>query len=149
METDQIAVFIPIVAIIMGIGIGMLSLYLNYRKKRDIYELHHKERMAAIEKGMEVPPLPTEFFRDGKDFGKDFGRRSPEGLLRRGLVLVLVGAAIAFALYMSNNGGHDAWVWGLVPAAVGIANLIAYAVGSKGGSGSSSGGGTPPDAPRG
>jgi hypothetical protein len=123
METDQIAVFIPIVAIIMGIGIGMLSLYLNYRKKRDIYELHHKERMAAIEKGMELPPLPMEFFRDGRDLGK----RSPEGRLRSGLVMLLVGGAIAFALYNSHNGSHDSWVWGLVPAAVGVANLIVWA----------------------
>jgi hypothetical protein len=124
METDQIAVFIPIVAIVMGIGIGMLSLYLNYRKKRDIYELHHKERMAAIEKGMELPPLPMEFFRDPKDSG----RRSPEGRLRSGLVLTLVGAAISFALYNSSNGSHDSWVWGLIPAAVGVANLIVWAV---------------------
>ena len=123
MDTEQIAVFIPIVAIVMGIGIGMLSLYLNYRKKRDIYELHHKERMAAIEKGMKLPPLPVEFFRDWKDSGK----RSPEGRLRSGLVLLLVGGAISFALYHSSNGSHDSWVWGLVPAAVGAANLIVWA----------------------
>jgi hypothetical protein len=138
METDQIAVFIPIVAIVMGIGIAMLSVYLDYRKKRDIYELHHKERMAAIEKGMELPPLPMEFFRDGKNSFK----RTPEGRLRSGLVLLLVGAAISFALY---NTSHDAWVWGLVPAAVGIANLISYALMRK----TPAAEGTPPDAPRG
>ena len=124
METESVAVFIPIVAIVMGIAIGMLSLYLNYRKKRDIYELHHKERMAAIEKGMELPPLPVEFFREGRDFGK----RTPEARLRSGLVLLLVGGAISFALYNSNNGSRDSWVWGLVPAAVGVANLIVWAV---------------------
>jgi hypothetical protein len=123
----------------MGIGVAMLSLYLNYRKKRDIYELHHKERMAAIEKGMEVPPLPTEFFNDSRDFGK----RTPEGRLRSGLVMLLVGAAIAFALYHSDNGSHGAWVWGLVPAAIGVANLISYAVSRK-----TPAGGSPPDAPR-
>ena len=141
METEQIAVFIPIVAIVMGIGIGMLSLYLNYRKKRDIYELHHKERMAAIEKGMELPPLPMEFFRDTRDAGK----RTPEGRLRSGLVLLLVGAAVAFALYHSSNGSQEAWVWGLVPAAVGVANLVVWAVSRK----NPPADGTPPDAPRG
>jgi hypothetical protein len=138
METDTIAVFIPIVAIVMGIGIGMLALYLGYRKKRDIYELHHKERMAAIEKGMEVPPLPVEFFRDGPDMGK----RTPEGRLRSGLVLLFVGLAIAFALSRTAQGQ---WVWGLIPAAVGLANLLSYALGRKKAAGDS----TPPDAPRG
>ena len=140
-DTDSIAVFIPIVAIVMGIGIGMLSLYLNYRKKRDIYALHHKERMAAIEKGMELPPLPTEFFRDHRDSGK----RSPEGRLRSGLVLLLVGGAISFALYHSSNGSHESWVWGLVPAAVGVANLIVWATMRN----KPQDDGTPPSAPRG
>ena len=34
--TAVIGVMIPIVAIVMGIGIGMLSLLLDYRKKREI-----------------------------------------------------------------------------------------------------------------
>ena len=53
--SEVIAVMIPIVAIIMGVGIGMLSLFLDYRKKRDMFAMHHKERLTAIEKGMEVP----------------------------------------------------------------------------------------------
>jgi hypothetical protein len=138
METDQIAVFIPIVGIIMGIGIGMLALYLGYRKKRDIYELHHKERMAAIEKGIELPPLPVEFFRDGPDLGK----RTPEGRLRSGLVLLFVGAAIAYAL---SRTAQNQWVWGLIPASVGLANLLSYALTRK----KPAGGGMPPEAPRG
>jgi O-antigen/teichoic acid export membrane protein len=138
METDQIAVFIPIVGIVMGIGIGMLALYLGYRKKRDIYELHHKERMAAIEKGIELPPLPVEFFRDGPDLGK----RTPEGRLRSGLVLLFVGVALAFAL---SRTAHGQWVWGLIPAAVGLANLLSYALGRK----KAAGEGTPPADPKG
>ena len=61
--TEVIAVMIPIVAIVMGIGIGMLSLYLDYRKKREMFAMHHKERLTAIDKGMEVAPLPPEFFQ--------------------------------------------------------------------------------------
>ena len=62
--TAIIGVMIPIVAIVMGVGIGMLSLFLDYRKKREMFAMHHKERLAAIDKGMEVPPLPAEFFQD-------------------------------------------------------------------------------------
>ena len=120
MEPEKLVLFIPIIAIVMGIGIGMLSLVLDYRKKRDIFVLHHKERLAAIEKGMEVPPLPPEFFQEGNRKGQ----RHPSDYLRRGLVLVLVGAAITVALYRST--GHDVYLWGLVPAAVGVAQLLFY-----------------------
>jgi Domain of unknown function (DUF6249) len=119
MNTDTIAVFIPIIAIVMGIGIAMLSIYFDYRKKQDIFALHHKERMAAIEKGMDVPPLPPEFFRDGRSSGP----RTHNDFLRRGLVLLFVGAAITAALYNTVRGWY---LWGLVPAAVGIAQLLYY-----------------------
>jgi uncharacterized protein DUF6249 len=121
--TEIIAVMIPIVAIVMGIGIGMLSLLLDYRKKRDMFAMHHKERLMAIEKGMEVPPLPPEFFQNG--------RRRPHSSadnLRRGLILLLVGAAIMVALYHTDN---RAYLWGLVPAAVGIAQLLTYFIESR------------------
>ncbi len=117
--TAVLGVMIPIIAIVMGIGIGMLSLLLDYRKKRDMFNLHHKERLAAIEKGMEVPPLPPEFFQDGRRCKS----RTPADTLRRGLVLLFVGVAISIALY---NSQRDAYLWGLVPAAVGIAQLLFY-----------------------
>ena len=103
----------------IGIGIGMLSLFLDYRKKQNMFALHHKERLAAIEKGMEVPPLPPEFFQDGRRGGV----RSPSDYLRRGLVLLFVGVAISVALY---NTQRQAYLWGLVPAAVGVAQLLFY-----------------------
>ena len=115
--TEIIAVMIPIVAIVMGIGIGMLSLFLDYRKKREIFAMHHKERLAAIEKGMEVPPLPAEFFQDSRRV------RSLGDYLRRGLIMLLVGVAITIALYDSTR--HN-YLWGLVPTAIGVANLLFY-----------------------
>lgn len=121
--TEIIAVMIPIVAIVMGIGIAMLSVVLDYRKKRDIFAMHHKERLVAIEKGMEVPPLPPEFFQNGY-------RKSctPGNTLRRGLVLLLVGAAITVALYSTFNRNY---LWGLIPAAIGVANLLTYFIESR------------------
>lgn len=125
MDTIQsiMGLSIPIIAIVMGIGIGMLSVYLEYRKKRDIVELHHKERMAAIDKGMELPPLPAEFYQDARR------RCGPTDNLRRGLVLLLVGVAITVAL--SASGNHAA-LWGLVPAAVGLAYLLVYFIEKRG-----------------
>src|SRR5882672_7225487 len=56
--------FIPVIAIIMGCGIPLLWIYTDYRKRKDIFEMHHRERMAAIEKGIPVPPLPEGLFDD-------------------------------------------------------------------------------------
>ena len=119
METDKIALLIPLLAIFMGIGIAMLAIFLDYRKKQEMFAMHHKERMAAIEKGMEVPPLPPEFFQDGRRCRN----RTPNDALRRGLVLLFVGAAVCTALY---NTQRDAYLWGLVPAGIGLAQLIFY-----------------------
>ena len=60
----NIIYLIPILAIVMTIGAGMLKLYLNYQKRKDMFALYHQERMAAIEKGIELPPLPEDFFRE-------------------------------------------------------------------------------------
>lgn len=118
---------IPIVAIVMGVGIGMLGLWTDYRKKREIFELHHKERMLAIERGMEVPPLPESLLAPAE-------RESSKGpvsndYLRRGLLWLLVGLAIstALALNLSLNNA----TWGLIPVAVGLAYLIYYAVDTR------------------
>jgi Domain of unknown function (DUF6249) len=116
-----LGVMVPIVAIIMGIGIGMLRLWLDYRNRRDMFQMHHAERMAAIEKGIELPPLPPQFFQEYRR-----GAPSSTGSLASGLVLVFVGAAIYFALY--SAAGPDIAPWGLVPAAIGAALLLYYAL---------------------
>lgn len=116
METENnIAVFIPIVAIVMGLGLAMVGLWLDYRKKSEIFALHHQERMAAIDKGMEVPPLPPELFQRGG--------RLPHDHLRRGLVWLLIGGALTVALYFEHGRGA---LYGLIPMAAGLANLIFY-----------------------
>ncbi|WP_374675276.1 DUF6249 domain-containing protein [Ideonella sp.] len=111
---------IPIVAIVMGVGIGMLALWIDYRKKRDIFELHHKERMLAIERGMEVPPLPEALLAGQRDERC----RTPGDDLRRGLMWLLVGLAIGVALFL--NRSLEAAAWGLIPMAVGAAHLLTY-----------------------
>lgn len=113
-----LGVMVPIIAIVMGIGVAMLGMWLDYRKKREIFELHHKERMAAIEKGMDVPPLPPELFQGNKRHG-----RLPSDYLRRGLVWGFVGVAVFAAMRMEHEGG--AW-YALIAAAVGAANLLMY-----------------------
>jgi multisubunit Na+/H+ antiporter MnhC subunit len=117
MDQDSIhgilALTIPITAIVLGIGIGALSLWLDYRRKTALFELHHRERMAAIEKGIEVPPLPPELFTNP--------RRRSRDPLKSGLVWTLIGVAVCIAWFMQDK---DSWAWGLIPLAIGLANLI-------------------------
>jgi hypothetical protein len=110
---------IPIIAIVMGISVAMISLVLDYRRKRAMYELVHKERLAAIDKGMEPPPFPPDF-----QLGKR-RNRTRNDLLRSGLVLLFVGIALCVALNLTHDEDLS-WAWGLLPAAVGLARLIAW-----------------------
>jgi hypothetical protein len=112
--------FIPIVAIVMGIGIGMLGLLLDYRKKSRMFELHHKERLLAIERGMEVPPLPAEFFVNQRKAPASYRSSS----LRWGLIWLMLGFALAIVLLL--NGGPEAASWALLPMALGVAQLIYF-----------------------
>jgi hypothetical protein len=115
-----LGVLVPIVAIVFGIGVAMLGMWLDFRKKREMFQLHHAERMAAIEKGIDLPPLPPEFFQ-----GRKQQLLTPYTYLRRGLMWLLVGIAVTTALWGTHES--DFW-WGLVPVAVGVAYLIGFLV---------------------
>jgi hypothetical protein len=115
-----LAMVIPIIAIVLGISVAMLGMWLDFRKKRELFQLHHAERMAAIEKGIDLPPLPPEFFQ-----GNRKQEKTPYTYLRRGLIWLLVGIAVTAAMWGTHD--NDYW-WGLVPVAVGMAYLISFLV---------------------
>ena len=118
MTAHVLGVLIPIIAIVLGIGLVMLMIYLDYRKRREMFQLYHAERMAAIEKGIELPPLPDEFFQGPR------GREPlPVRNRRIGLILLLFGIALTLALW--GSAGADASWWGLLPVALGLAYLVA------------------------
>ena len=81
-------------------------------------ELRHRERIAALEKGIELPPEPD--FDAGNKRSR-LAEERPDGRLRRRRA-VLRAARVA---------DDDVALFGLIPTAVGIANLIAYFVESK------------------
>jgi Domain of unknown function (DUF6249) len=119
MSEDAIPLFIPIVAIIMSLSIPIVFAIVDYRRRRDIVEAHHKERMAAIERGMELPPLPEAFFRS---FSSD---RRPRPLLT-GMIWTFVGLGLFVALH--EVAGEDVAWFALMPIGVGLALLIYYFV---------------------
>lgn len=115
MEADILALLIPIVAIVMGVSIGMVAIVTSHKEKVKRAELRHKERLAAIDKGMEPPPEPVEPDNGRKDTG-----------LRSGVIGLLLGVVLYYAL--RAVAGPGVAIFGLIPAAVGIANLVFYLV---------------------
>jgi hypothetical protein len=119
MNEEVVAVFIPIVAIIMSLSIPIVFAVVDYKRRRDIVEANHKERMAAIERGMDLPALPESFYQSIKP-----ARRS--SYLLPGLVWLFVGIGIFIAL--GAIAGDDVRMLGLIPAGVGLALLIYHFV---------------------
>jgi hypothetical protein len=112
-----LSLLIPIVAILTGVGIAALALILNFTRRRHMLELYHKERMTALDKGIELPPLPEEFFSDA-------GRSpSPHGTFLKGLIFTLAGLGAYIAL---NQYQPDSALWALIPIGLGLAFLIYY-----------------------
>lgn len=126
----QLTFVLPIVmttvVIVLGLGIAMLALWLDYRKKRDIFALHHKERMLAIERGMDVPPLPLELLSGASRQARLTG---PAHHLRRGLLWLLGGGALAVALAVNRD--LPSATWGLIPSAIGLAYLLVYSADAR------------------
>ncbi len=119
MDEDIVALFIPIIAIFMSLLIPIVYVIVDYRRRRDIVETNHKERLAAIERGMELPPWPDAFFQTMKP-----ARRST--YLLPGLIWLFIGIGLFIAL--GAVAGDDVRNFGLIPIGVGLAFLIYYFV---------------------
>ena len=118
MAIEMLALFIPIIAIVLGVAIAIVAIVTSHRERVKRAELRHRERLAAIEKGVDLPPDPPEV--EGAKKGST---------LKSGLIGLLVGIVLYFALYHVVN--EDIALFGLIPAAVGIASLIAHFVESR------------------
>jgi hypothetical protein len=105
---------IPIFGIVFGILVAIVAIVTQHRQKIQRADLRHKERLAAIEKGLELPP-------DNED-AEDAGKRSNS--LRSGMTGIAVGVVLYFAL--DQLVGQRIALFGLIPAAVGFANLLFY-----------------------
>jgi hypothetical protein len=116
MENEMASLMIPLFGIVFGVSVAIVAMVTGHRQKIQRVELRHKERLAAIEKGLELPP-------DAGD-PEDAGKRPRSGSLRSGLIGLSVGIVLYFAL--DRVTGDEVALFGLIPAAIGLANLIFY-----------------------
>jgi hypothetical protein len=119
---------IPIVAIAGGIMAGIVRILGQQR----VVELAQRERIAAIERGIDPSRLPAiPSLSMGDDFGvvgmtprQSMLRRS-SGLMIGGLVTLGVGLGLGIMLYLLNDTrDENVWAVGLIPGFVGIALLL-------------------------
>jgi hypothetical protein len=125
---------IPIVAIIGGIAAGILKTQGQQR----LLELAQRERLAAIEKGLDItklPPLPT-FGDDLTPFHmsrRQFELRRAQNLTIGGLVLLAAGLGLSLMLLLlPDPEAKRAWAAGCIPTLIGVALLVSSSVVRKG-----------------
>jgi hypothetical protein len=120
MNPGAIGVFIPIIAIVMGIGIGMLSVWTEHKRRSQLLEQSHRERMAALEKGQPMPEVPSGLVSGRSEDTNT--RHAPLRALRSGLTMLGIGIVLFFGLQRLT--GDDVALFGLIPAVIGLANLV-------------------------
>ena len=124
------ALSIPIVAIVGGITAGIVRMINRQRS----FELMQRERIAAIERGLDPEKIanmqrPMLYDDDGM-YGDPnaMAERRRQGILIGGIVTLFVGVAVAVFLYGVAGGHHGdgekVWLVGMIPAAVGIALIL-------------------------
>src|SRR5436305_12669854 len=99
-----LTMLVPIVSVAMSLGALIIWIVVWYRRRMHEIDCRHKERMAAIEKGLELPPesLPQP------------AQMPPRSrYLLRGLIRLGVGLALSF--------GGQGWL----PAPLGGSGWIA------------------------
>jgi len=117
-----------------GIVLVILAIitYMGYREwmRHQRRVLLHKERLSAIEKGMDVPSIDQEIRRGSWNVQRT--------LLLAGLIWISLGGSAFVALSAVLSGPSPdrdipqgaQWI-GLAPTLIGISHLIVYAAGKK------------------
>jgi hypothetical protein len=119
---------IPIVAVAGGITAGIIKTMSRHR----VIEMAQRERIAAIERGIDpakLPPLPAVF---SDDDGVQVGMSPRQASLRRsrellvgGIITLAVGVGLGIMLYyITDEEGGRLWAIGAIPALVGLALLL-------------------------
>ncbi len=122
---------IPLVAIVGGITAGIIRTLGQQR----IVEMAQRERIAAIERGIDpskLPPMPGMMSR-GDDVSAmylsptEYARRRSMNLMTGGVITLFAGIGVGLFLYIVARD-DNAWGVGIVPTAIGIGLLVSSAL---------------------
>jgi hypothetical protein len=101
----------------MWMGLG----FLRHRSRDRRLEMMHKERMAAIEKGIPLPELP-----DLDTYPRRSREKNPDSGLKGGIICAAVGIGAMLAFYLSADPDlHEVWSLPLPLVFVGF-GLVLY-----------------------
>ena len=103
---------IPVCGILMPLGIVLIALNFAYKYQ----ERKHKTIVDLLERGL---PVPRELLRSPQRAGS---------ALMRALTLVGVGVGTSAFLGAMFHLDHGLWAAGLIPLAIGVAQLIALKI---------------------
>jgi len=119
---------IPIVAIIGGVSAGVVKMIGQQR----LLELAQRERIAAIERGVDpakLPPFPAQGGHD--DIASMYmspqhaARHRASHLMTGGLVTLAAGIGLGIMLgLITETSDKNVWSVGLIPGLVGVALIV-------------------------
>jgi hypothetical protein len=122
-DVPQIALLIPILAIVLGIGVAFWAIYWGHQTRK----LKYEERRHMIERGMVPPEMRSE---DDED--EDDKPMTPEQCFKTGIIMTFLGVGLGlgyFVLRDSYDDGPPPWVLGVggsIVGMIGLGNLVYF-----------------------
>jgi hypothetical protein len=108
----------------------ILVWHLKGRRRERRMEMIHKERLMAMEKGIPLPEMPEFTEQPARSALAEAVaaiRINPRWPLGLGAVLVMLGAGVSLALWLTTERDpHAAWPVGLVAVFLGIGLFLHY-----------------------
>ncbi len=108
--------YIALVIPFVGMAVGVFVIYFMGRASQAERTMLHQERLAAIERGLDVPLF---------DLREPQHRTSP---LRSALILLATGIALSVPVL---SYGPGAWMWGFWLGLIGLAQLGHWFAGGR------------------
>jgi len=116
---------IPLIFIVMSIGIGMLALWLDYRRKQFL----HQERMESLRQGI----TPPDWLVEAEKKAKKTPAEKAKGFFIAGGILLAVGVWMVVSMF--NMGMGYVAFWTGAPGFVGLALIAGGFITRSGGKG--------------
>jgi hypothetical protein len=110
----ELMVFTGLLATMLGC---ILVIYLNLRSRSHARELLSKERLAALDRGLEIP----------MDYLPPRASRNP---LKLAIFLLAAGIGLSGSLFILSERGQE-WAFGLPVLVIGLGHLAYYFLGGR------------------